>query len=309
MTISRKLLAPAVAISFGLLAGCSLIPGSGGADGQEKPDAAPRDEIDFELLPPLDISPARRPELGVLPVPGSAPAAATAGAVVSGANNSTGRDGVSNGGAANSPCRGEALYRIAFTAIWSVQTHPAGFPSGAHFSSPVALSHEDGAGFWAIGNFASPGIEQMAESGGTQILREELATLAAGGRAGDVVIGENFSSPGEEVIEVTVLPERSKISYVSMVAPSPDWFVGINGLETCGRNGWIEEIEVFAFPIDAGTDEGRSFRAENVDSDPKTLIALLSDSGDTQVRSIGLLAYGKILFTHIGSSEETAAEE
>ncbi len=279
-----------VGMMVGLIAGCTVISRE---KGLQAPDAAPRDEIEFELLPPLDTSSANLSGAVALPLPGSAPTDVA----------------VPGGATSGSACRGEALYRITFAATWSPETHPARYPDGAHFSRPVAISHSAGAGFWAFGNFASAGVEQMAESGGTQILREELTSLNAGGQAGEAVIGNSFAAPGEETMELSVTADRPQISYVSMLAPSPDWFVGVSGLDTCGRNGWIEEIEVAVFPIDAGTDDGRSFGAENVDSDTKHFVALLSASGDTPLRDIGRLEFGKLLFTRIGTSSETATVE
>lgn len=46
-----------------------------------------------------------------------------------------------------------------------------------------------------------------------------------------------------------------------MIYPSPDWFVGVSGLELCISEGcqWEEKKEVLLFPWDAGTDSGTTY--------------------------------------------------
>ena len=47
-----------------------------------------------------------------------------------------------------------------------------------------------------------------------------------------------------------------------MLGPSPDWIVGVSGLELCLRNcSWAEEREVFLYPWDAGVDSGISYES------------------------------------------------
>lgn len=50
------------------------------------------------------------------------------------------------------------------------------------------------------------------------------------------------------------------VSLVSMIFPSPDWIVGVSGLELCARNGsWIESRVLNLYPWDAGTDSGPTY--------------------------------------------------
>jgi len=50
------------------------------------------------------------------------------------------------------------------------------------------------------------------------------------------------------------------ISLVSMVDPSPDWIVGVSGLELCLPNcSWVENKVHNLYPWDAGTDSGPSY--------------------------------------------------
>lgn len=55
--------------------------------------------------------------------------------------------------------------------------------------------------------------------------------------------------------------EHHLLSFVSMIYPSPDWFVGVSGQNLCDNTNckWIERKDVDLFPWDAGTDSGTSY--------------------------------------------------
>ena len=57
-----------------------------------------------------------------------------------------------------------------------------------------------------------------------------------------------------------------------MIAPSPDWFVGINSLPLRENGEWIERIERELSPYDAGTDDGVTFQSDNANSSPQDAI-------------------------------------
>lgn len=50
------------------------------------------------------------------------------------------------------------------------------------------------------------------------------------------------------------------MSIVSMIDPSPDWIVGVSGLELCLRNcSWVESKVLNLYPWDIGTDDGITY--------------------------------------------------
>jgi hypothetical protein len=65
-------------------------------------------------------------------------------------------------------------YGVRFDATWSATSHPGTYPTGAHFSPLIGVTHNDQVTFWESGGIASSGIEQMAETGGTSILQSEF---------------------------------------------------------------------------------------------------------------------------------------
>ena len=57
---------------------------------------------------------------------------------------------------------------------------------------------------------------------------------------------------------------------VSMIGPSPDWIVGVSGLELCRTNcSWAESKELFLYPWDAGVDGGISYESPDSPTEPQ----------------------------------------
>lgn len=48
--------------------------------------------------------------------------------------------------------------------------------------------------------------------------------------------------------------------YINILVPSPDWIVGVSGLELCLKNcSWVWSAELDLFPWDVGTDSGVTY--------------------------------------------------
>ena len=193
---------------------------------------------------------------------------------------------------------GEARYRVTFAATWSAGTHPTNFPAGPHFSGLVGATHDESTRIWQRGKLASDGIELMAETGGkSRLLAEIDALIAAGTAHGELSGGGLSTSPSSVSLEFDVVSSHPYVTLVSMLAPSPDWFVGVSGLSLLAEDGtWKDREEVSLLLYDAGTDDGETFTAGNADSDPAQPISLLtSETGDTDFKD-GAPAVGTFLF-------------
>ncbi|XP_014217960.1 spondin-2-like [Copidosoma floridanum] len=76
------------------------------------------------------------------------------------------------------------------------------------------------------------------------------------------------------------------VSLVSMIDPSPDWFIGVSGLELCLTNcSWIENKELNLYPVDAGTDDGVTYEAEDAKTDPQDVIRRITTTWPVDARS------------------------
>ena len=169
-----------------------------------------------------------------------------------------------------------ARYSVTFEATWRRETHPTDFPASAHFSPLVGGTHSSRVRFWMPGGMASPGIKDMAERGRTSPLDSEVqAAIAAGTAYGLILGGAIDRSPGEAAAAFQIGREHPLVSLVSMVAPSPDWFVGVDSLSLVEGGDWVAEKLVPLLPWDAGTDGGPTYAAPDQPSQPRQTIRLL----------------------------------
>ena len=173
-----------------------------------------------------------------------------------------------------------ATYTVTFTTAWTAEATPGGVPDNAHFSPLIGGVHNADVAFLEVGGQATPGIESMAERGRTATLTEEIQ--AAGANALSVLRKESGSGATTSVSfeSVTVTADHPRITLLSMIAPSPDWFVGVIGLSLRGDDGsWIEALTVNLHPYDAGTEEGEEFSFDNAATVPHGTITRLRGEG------------------------------
>ncbi|MBH8557465.1 spondin domain-containing protein [Hymenobacter negativus] len=173
------------------------------------------------------------------------------------------------------PAVGPALYRVTFEATWSASTH-ANFPAGAHFSSVIGASHRADGLLFRPGQLASTGIKNMAERGNNTALRTEIMALQSSGAAFRVLEGRVISSPGTVADTIRLDAAHPRLSLVTMIAPSPDWFVALEDENLLDANGqWVTQRRVPARAYDAGTDSGPTFTAPDQATLPAGVVAPL----------------------------------
>ena len=167
-------------------------------------------------------------------------------------------------------------YRVTFTEAWDATGFPTQFPPNSHFSSLIGAVHGPGADFFELNQAASPGVESMAETGSTFGLRSEFETAIAAGNGLEVISGSGISNSNTSVsTEFTVSAAFPLVSLFSMVAPSPDWFVAVDGVDLSdGSGGFVDNLKVDLVVYDSGTDNGVSFTSG--DSDSSTVITRLT---------------------------------
>ena len=171
-----------------------------------------------------------------------------------------------------------ATYRVTFDATWSEATHPVDFPSNPHFSPLVGATHAEPGLIWQAGELASPGMEVMAETGSTSLLLFEISQMATDGMIGtDIVGGPVRLSPGSVSLTFETSSEHPLLTLVTMIAPSPDWYVGTQGLDLREDGGWRQNIVFDLWPYDSGTDSGTTYTSPNQDTNPAELIRRIAD--------------------------------
>jgi hypothetical protein len=200
-------------------------------------------------------------------------------------------------GPATPPAPATARYRVTFDATWSAQTHAV--PADPHFSPLIGGTHGSAVRFWEAGGLASEGIRLMAERGRQSPLDLEVDAARAAGTAEHLLRGEApRGSPSSISLEFEVSQGFPLVTLVTMVAPSPDWFVGVDSLPLFENGRWTEERVVPLVPWDAGTDSGEDFNSPDAPTMPREPIVRI---GTPPLGAAGAAApMGTFTFVRIG---------
>ena len=192
--------------------------------------------------------------------------------------------------------QGTATYELTFTSTWTAETHPDGYPPNPHFSGLIGGTHNDAVKFWRTGETASDGIESMAETGGTGLLRGEINQAKGSGNADTIISGGGLGRPPASTkTTFEIRPPWNLVTVTSMLAPSPDWFVGVRDLSLLDDDmNWIDTLEVDLYVYDAGTDSGPDYTSRNQDTNPRENITRIEESPflvDGKVKPVGTFRF------------------
>jgi len=186
----------------------------------------------------------------------------------------------------------EATYSVTFRGLWTTAVTSGGLPGGAHFTNLIGGVHNAGVTFLRDGGRATAGVEFMAELGGTSTLAREVRAAEPDALA--VLLGSgNIGPTGSSTIDdVTLTTDHSRVTLLTMIAPSPDWFVGVSGLSLLDEQGeWMGSLTVNLYPWDAGTEEGTEFSLSNPDTTPRGVITSIRGSGKFSNEPIATLTF------------------
>ena len=207
-----------------------------------------------------------------------------------------------------------AVYSVTFQGAWTSSVTPDGVPGGAHFSRLIGGVHSAAVTFLEGGQTASAGVESMAELGGVSDLKSEVQTAidASPQTALSVLEGDtDFIGPRVSKtlgnVELTIAFPR--VTLTTMVAPSPDWFVGVSGLPLLDDQGrWLRSHEVNLYPWDAGSEEGSEFSLNNLATSPQGVITSIRGTGKFSTEPIATLSFAlQSVRTLRSVAENTAA--
>ena len=221
------------------------------------------------------------------------------------------------------PCSVPVNVTVTFTSTWCALTQPydfspaAGisvdFPDGppaataysgaAHQGFPLAVTHSSAYSLWGggVGAPASDCLRNISTAGFATECIPGVAAAVADGSAAGYVVGDpqpacgvpNAPSPAApQTITLPVDAAHSMLSVLFMLAPSPDWFTGVQSLDLC-VDGYWRSRSLSTQPYDSGVDSATTF--VHVDSDPATgccqdptaggVISMISGGTDTPFTS------------------------
>ena len=186
----------------------------------------------------------------------------------------------------------EATYSVTFRGLWTTSVTPGGLPGSAHFTRLIGGVHNAGVTFLRDGGRATSGVEFMAELGGTSTLANEVRAAAPDALA--VLLGSgNIRPTGSSTIDSVMLTtDHSRVTLLTMIAPSPDWFVGVSGLSLLDEQGeWMASLTVNLYPWDAGTEGGTEFSLSNPATTPRGVITSIRGMGKFSNEPIATLTF------------------
>ena len=195
-------------------------------------------------------------------------------------------------GAATAQDADTATYSVTFTGNWTDEstTPENDLPGNAHFTTLIGAIHNSNVTFWQSGGMASRGIESMAEIGGTSTLRSEIE--ASSDAHAVIQQGVSFGGTGTATFNINVPKDHPLITLTSMIGPSPDWFVGINGLSLLDSQGdWLSTVQIDLYPYDAGTEDGNTFSLSNPDTNPQGTITSLRGTAPFTNEPMAMLSF------------------
>ena len=163
----------------------------------------------------------------------------------------------------------EAVYLVTLDGIWSELTHRDFIPKGPHLSPFIAWTHANNFIGFRERALASDGIKDMAETGAPEKLVNELKELKGVNLISEYVVGKKIYAPGSHSEQLVVKTTLPFVTVVSMIAPSPDWFVTAQNVNLYENGSWVESKEIATTLYDAGTDSGKEFEGRDEETNPR----------------------------------------
>ncbi|KAH8384890.1 hypothetical protein KR093_011814 [Drosophila rubida] len=191
-----------------------------------------------------------------------------------------------------------AVYKVVLHTYWTRELFPKHYPDWrptAQWTKTLGRTHNANYALYHIGQPATAGVKQFAETGKTELLdsnagEQQQQTMQAaqstqsaqsaqsGFAGGERSVFDEFSMPaiqlgaGRSEAKVFVDSNHSLVSLMTRIVPSPDWFIGVDSFELCVGGSWIDTVTVELDPLDAGTDNGFTFTAPNWPTAPQGVI-------------------------------------
>lgn len=209
-----------------------------------------------------------------------------------------------------------ATYDIVFTSTWNAGEHTnamdMSLPGSAHWSKLVGVNHNSDVDFFEVGQMATTGVEIIAESGSnSQFENVDVQNAIDALDAEQYIDGPPLSTAlGTMTITgLEVSEDFPLLTLLSMVAPSPDWYIGVDGLELLDSGGnWKTSISIpMTFVYDAGTDSGSNYTSGN--NDVNTPISVFNMSNAIEPFNGNDIGSIEINLTNVLSVNETSALE
>lgn len=193
----------------------------------------------------------------------------------------------------------DAIYKITVVGKWQIPQF--GVPSNVHFTYFAGMVHNANARSWQPGSYASIGLKNLAESGGlTELIRETDSIILQKNAISHIAFPPP-SATGTVSSNIYCNANYSHVSFASMIAPSPDWFIGVNNLNLYVSDHWLQDTLLNLYVYDAGTKDGDVFSMTGPATMPQQNILLQTPvnatalaNGNTTLAPIATVRFTKL---------------
>jgi len=159
-----------------------------------------------------------------------------------------------------SPRSQTAGYAVVLENFWNAADFPQGFPVDAHLSLIGGATHNVSVSFWEPGGVASEGVEDLAERGEIDLfLVEDVVPAIAAGLADSTIAVREYTDPqvdgvpGRLTFDLALQRDFPRVTLLTMLGPSPDWFVGVDGEPLLVDGEWLQSLSVDLPLLDGGS--------------------------------------------------------
>ena len=129
---------------------------------------------------------------------------------------------------------------------------------------------------------------------------KEVMMMKKPGFVSSVYKTEMVSTPGGyKSTKIMVQNMYSMVSLITMIAPSPDWFVGVDSYDLCGMNGWKEKVTMDLLPWDAGTEDGLTYKLDNTETNPVDVIMRITTDSNSDIGKHANVTFATVTFTRV----------
>lgn len=180
----------------------------------------------------------------------------------------------------NSNAQSTAIYDVTFNSTWNATEHTS-IPANDHFSNLVGATHKNENEYFQLGQNASVGIKDMAELGNNTALMNEVQNSSNTKEWFNTSFSPNNAEFGSATItNIEVDEEHHLLTLVSMIAPSPDWFIAVNSIDLRNETNtnWKPTFTIDVFVYDAGTDSGSNYNSADAPTNPQVAISMINGS-------------------------------
>jgi len=148
-------------------------------------------------------------------------------------------------------------YKVTFKSGWGDSSVPISYPPDPHTGTMFLAVHNASYAPFELNGYATPGVQRSAEFGMSDLIAKEATQGPNARNVFKTYTGPVLMTPGQKDFIIQSNNDNHYLSFVTMIAPSSNWFTGASGIDL---NTVPYGIDIPLYAYDAGTDTGKEFK-------------------------------------------------